>query len=167
MFFYSLPLFFEHINFFSSVELTIFASSLIVILFIHAYFTTKNKATLTNNNYLYACWLGNMDLKWAFWPFFLVLNITIYTADTLVKTGVFTVSMWDDIHFVFFLFSIWWFIAIWRCANNTDYLLFTVLARFLALSVFFEYFLKVVIRFNYARLFLECEELLLDYGSCF
>jgi len=35
------------------------------------------------------------------------------------------------------------------------------------LAVFFEYGLKLIIRQDYPRVFFECQEIALDYASCF
>ena len=63
--------------------------------------------------------------------------------------------------------TVWWTTAIWRCSYNSQLRALTGGARFLTLVVFFEYGLKLLIRIDYPRLFFGCEELLLDYGSCF
>ncbi len=167
MFVYSLPLFFEHIHFFSPVDLSIFVIGLLVILIINANYSEKTDYQSSLNHYLFASWSGNIALIWVAIPFFILLNVGLFAADTMAKTGMFTVSMWDDIHLIFFLPIIWWTVSIWRCSTNTHYLILGAFARFLTISVFFEYALKMLIRIDYPRIFFECEELFLDYGNCF
>ena len=103
MFVYSLPLFFQHIHFFSVIDFSIFVIGLLVILIINANYSEKNEYQTSLNNYLFASWSGNIALIWVATPFFILLNIGLFAADTLAKTGLFTVSMWDDIHLIFFL----------------------------------------------------------------
>jgi hypothetical protein len=119
------------------------------------------------DNFLLAAWMGAKPLFWVFWPFFLLLNLCLYGTDFMAKSGLITVSSWDEIHFILLLSVIWWTISIWRCSSNTQLKLATVLARMATILVFFEYGLKLLIRIDYARLFFNCEEILLDYGSCF
>jgi hypothetical protein len=167
MFIYSLPIFFTHIGLASPLDLLIIFMALFVILFINSLFFNESPQKQSTDNYLLAGWNGGASLKWVFWPFFLILNACLYTADTLVKVGMFTVSSWDDMHFMLLLPIIWWTIAVWRCSPNTNLSVWAACARLLTLSVFFEYGLKLLIRIDYPRIFFGCDELLLDYGSCF
>jgi hypothetical protein len=77
------------------------------------------------------------------------------------------VSSWDDVHFMLLLPIVWWTVSIWRCSAYTRFRLYSAGARLITLGVFVEYALKLYIRIDYPRLFFNCEELLLDYGSCF
>ena len=119
------------------------------------------------DTYLFSAWSGRVPLLWAFWPFFLILNAFLYMADILAKTAVITVSSWDEIHFVLILPICWWIISVWRCGKNTQTRTWGACARLMIFAVLFDYALKLLIRIDYPRLFFACEELLLDYGSCF
>lgn len=167
MFIYSLPLFFTEIGYASPLELLIIFLGIFVMLFIAAPVCEGTALIQPNTNYLFAAWSGNAPLKWVFWPFFLLLNGCLYAADNLAKTGLFTVSSWDDIHFILLLPIVWWTTSVWRCSAHTNARLWSACARLMTVSVFFEYALKLLIRIDYPRLFFNCEELLLDYGSCF
>jgi hypothetical protein len=167
MFIYSLPLFFAHIGSASPLELLIIFLALFVVLFISSPLCVGNSQKQSFDNYLFAAWNGNVALRWVFWPFFLILNVCLYAADTLAKAGMFTVSSWDDVHLMLLLPIIWWTTAVWRCSANTCLRIWAACARVLTLAVFFEYGLKLLIRIDYPRIFFGCEELLLDYGSCF
>jgi len=168
MFIYSLPLFFTEIGLASPLELLIILIALFVVLTISSPFAgEKLTSKLTINNYLFAAWSGNVALKWVFWPFFLILNIGLHVADTLAKIGSLTVSSWDDVHLMLLLPVVWWTTAIWRCSANTHLRAWAGGARLVTLAVLFDYGLKLLIRIDYPRLFFGCEELLLDYGSCF
>ena len=167
MFIYSLPLFFSSIGLASPLELLIIFMALFVVLFISSPLCADNFQKLNLDNYLLSAWSGSVALKWVFWPFFLLLNACLYTADTLAKAGMLTVSSWDDVHFMLLLPVVWWTTAVWRCSANTPLRAWMACTRLLTLAVFFEYGLKLLIRIDYPRLFFGCEELLLDYGSCF
>ena len=167
MFIYSLPLFFTHIGLASPVELLIIFMALFVILFISSPVCGENFQKQSFDNYLFAACSGSVALKWVFWPFFLILNAGLYTGDKLAKAGMLTVSSWDDVHLMLLLPIVWWTTAIRRCSTNTDRRVWAACARLLTLGVFFEYGFKLLTRIDYLRIFFGCEELLLDYGSCF
>jgi hypothetical protein len=167
MFIYSLPLFFAQIGLASPLDLLIIFMALFIVLFISSLLGGENPQKQASDNHLFAAWNGNASLKWAFWPFFLILNVCLYTADTLAKTGIFTVSSWDEVHLMLLLPIVWWTTAVWRCSPNTSLSVWAACARLLTVSVFFEYGLKLLIRIDYPRVFFGCDELLLDYGSCF
>lgn len=167
VFIYSLPIFFNNIGLASPLELLIIFMALFGALFMVALFFGGDMQQKTTDNYLFAGWNGSSPLSWVFWPFFVILNASLYTADTLAKNGQFTVSSWDDVHLMLLLPVIWWTTAVWRCSPNTKLCVWSACARLLTFSVFFEYSLKLLIRLDYPRIFFECDELLLDYGSCF
>jgi len=167
MFIYSLPLFFTDIGLASPLELLIIFIALFAALFITSPLCVDNLQKRPLDNYLFAAWSGSVALNWVFWPFFLILNVCLYLADTLAKAGIFTVSSWDDVHLMLLLPIVWWSTSVWRCSVNTNLRVWAACTRLMTLAVFFEYGLKLLIRIDYARIFFGCEELLLDYGSCF
>ncbi len=167
MFVYSLPLFFSQVGLASPLEFLLISLALFVILLM----TAPNLADLANQqipaNYLFGSWSGQSRLVWVFWPYFLILNTSLYAADTLAKMGLLTVSSWDDVHLMLLLPIVWWMTAIWRCSANTQFKVYAGGARLMTFAVLFEYSLKLLLRIDYPRLFFGCEELMLDYGSCF
>ncbi len=167
MFIYSLPLLFTSIGYITKLDLFLIALGLVIILYFMSFFSEKDTQKKSLNNYLLSAWLGEVDLKWVFYPFFVILNVCLYAADTSAKIGLLTVSGWDDIHLIFFLPTIWWVVSTWECSKNTTLSIGAAGGRFLTLCVLFEYGLKLLIRIDYPRIFFECSELLLDYGSCF
>ena len=167
MYIYSLPLFFTVIGWASPAELLLIFMALFFVLFISAPLCGESLQQKALDHYLFAAWTGKVALRWAFWPFFLLLNACLYAADMLAKSGMLTVSSWDDVYVMLLLPAIWWATAVWRCSANTGLRAGAAAARLLTLAVFFEYGLKLVIRIDYPRIFFNCEELLLDYGSCF
>ena len=167
MYIYSLPLFFSYIGFASPAELLIIFMGLFIVLFISSPMCVENLQQQSLDNYLFAAWNGNIALKWVFWPFFLILNACLYIADTLAKAGMLTVSSWEDVHLMLLLPIVWWTTAIWRCSANTHLRVWAACSRLLTLGVFFEYGLKLLILIDYPRIFFGCEELLLNYRSCF
>jgi len=167
MFIYSLSILFNQINLLSPAEALFIMAGLFVIVWVLAPTPDGEFRSLSFDNYLFSCWLGGQGLIIVFWPFFGVLNAVLFSADWLVKSGQLTVSSWDDVHFVLLLPTIWWTVSIWRCSPNARFRLYGAGARFITVAVFLEYALKMYIRAEYPRLFFNCEELLLDYGSCF
>jgi hypothetical protein len=167
MFFYSLPILFNDIQLARPIELFLIVLAVFAVLYFSAPTPEKNWRREPFESFLLTAWLGGVSLYWVFWPYFLFLNASLLIADLLAKTGKITVSSWDEIHFAIFLTVIWWTTSIWRCSSNTDARIWSALARFVTLAVFAEYALKLLIRIDYPRIFFNCEDILLDYGSCF
>lgn len=167
MFVYSLPLFFSQVGIASPLECLIISLALFGVLLISTVDPIDNINSDASMNYLFASWSGQARLVWVFWPFFIILNASLYSVDVLVKLGLLTVSSWDDVHLMLLLPIVWWVTAIWRCSANTQFKIYSAGARLVTFAVLFEYSLKLLLRIDYPRLFFGCEELLLDYGSCF
>jgi hypothetical protein len=167
MFFYTLPILFNDIQFVSPTECLLMAGVMLTVLVFSAPQPEPNWQETAFDSYLLTSWLGGISLHWAFWPFFLFLNASLLLADQLAKSGIITVSSWDEIHFALLLPIIWWATSVWRCSNHTDLRIWAGLARAATLAVFLEYALKLLIRIDYPRIFFNCEDILLDYGSCF
>lgn len=167
MFIYSLSILFNYINLINPAEALFIMAGLWAVMGISAPAPNGGFRQLTFENYLFSCWAGKQALAAVFWPFFLLLNAALFGVDWLAKSRLWTVSSWDDMHFVLLLPIIWWTVSIWRCSAHTGFRLYSAGARLITLGVFMEYALKLYIRIDYPRLFFNCEELLLDYGSCF
>jgi hypothetical protein len=167
MFFYSLPIFFNNIKLASPLECLVIALAVLALLYISTPINEQRWQPKPYANFLLAAWLGDVSLYWVFWPFFLILNAGLFGADLLAKSTQITVSSWDEIHFAFFLAIIWWVSSVWRCSANTTQRLWAALARFATIAALVEYALVLYIRIDYPRIFFNCEEALLDYGSCF
>ncbi len=127
----------------------------------------EHESRHNGENYLFSAWVGAIALRSVFWPVFLLLNGILYSIDLLARTGQFTVSSWDDIHFVLLFPIIWWTVGVWRCSANTGFRIWAATARLVTIGVYLEYALRLYIRIYYPRIFFNCEDLLLDYGSCF
>lgn len=167
MFIYTLPILFTTIRYVTPIELMVIFFAALMMLWISSPLATEHCQKPHPSNYLFAGWIGCLGVHWVFWPFFILLNIGLYTTDTLAKVGMLTVSSWDEIHFVLLLTVMWWTTAVWRCSANTQVRFWGAFARLMTLAVFFEYGLKLLIRIDYPRVFFNCEDLFLDYGSCF
>jgi len=170
MFYYSLPLFFNHIKGFTPYELAGIVLMLLCVLWLTAPPPGQKDGVdrqLFGEHYVHLCWLGLKPLWAVFWPYFLFFNLAVFAVDTLVVSGQLSASSWDDVYFVLCLPSILWSIAVWRNSSNTQYRIWAALARLMTLAVWFEYGLKWVIRFDYARIFFNCNEVVLDYAACF
>lgn len=166
MFFYSLPILFNNIKSLTPLEFFLIAVAILALLYISAP-QEKNWRQQPYSNFLLASWLGGVSLYWVFWPFFLILNACLFASDVLAKSALITVSTWDEIHFALFLGIIWWGVSIWRCSGNTGLRLWSTLARFATVAAMVEYGLMLFIRIYYPRIFFNCQEAMLDYGSCF
>jgi hypothetical protein len=171
MFIYSLPLFFTYTGLGQPIELL----AIIIILWVALLISTPFPDTAFEDRhfdyslfvyFLYAS-AGQLSLSRVFFPFFILLNIGFFMADYQTKAGEMSISSWDDVHFMFFLPSILWLIAVWRSSANTTKRIWAASARLASLLVFLEYGLKILIRIRYSSVFFECQEKMLDYMSCF
>jgi hypothetical protein len=167
MFYYSLPILFNDIHLVSPLECMLMAGAIFAVLYFSAPPPEQNWQQQPFGSFLLTSWLGGISLYWVFWPYFLFLNASLLMVDLLAKTGKLTVSSWDEIHFALLLTAVWWTTSIWRCSANTQARIWAALARLTTLAVFVEYALKLLIRIDYPRIFFNCEDILLDYGSCF
>lgn len=171
MFIYSLPILFANIQLGSPLELLLVVLLLLVILYMitpfDANYIHTNPTKLNFRSALSAAWVGDLKLYLVFWPFFILLNIILYLIDTITIQGNFTVSSWDEVHFILATPIILWTIMVWRNSLNTNLLLSASMARLFTLAVFFEYGLKLLIRRDYPRIFFSCQNAILDYAACF
>lgn len=171
MFIYSLPILFANIQLGSPLELLLVVLLLLVILYMitpfDANYIHTNPTKLNFRSSLSAAWVGDLKLYLVFWPFFILLNIILYLIDTITIQGNFTVSSWDEVHFILATPIILWTIMVWRNSLNTNLLLSASMARLFTLAVFFEYGLKLLIRRDYPRIFFSCQNAILDYAACF
>ena len=171
MFIYSLPLLFSNSKMGSPLELLAIAGILLASLWISAPFPETDWEDKPFNyplhQYFLYAWSAQLRLWRVFYPFFVLFNVGVFSADYQAKAGEISVSSWDDVHFMFFLPSLFWTIAVWRSSANTTQKIWAALARLGTLLVFFELGVKTLIRSQYASLFFECQEKMLDYISCF
>lgn len=115
---------------------------------------------------LYA-WHGQLELKRAFWSFFIILNIALLIDDFLVTHGLFSVSSWQDVLIMLACASILWIVSVWRCSALTESRIWSAFARFATLGAVADFALRIFIWAEYPREFFQCQEVLLDYSSCF
>jgi len=174
MFIYSLPILFTYIQLGTQQEYMMAMLFVCLLLYIITPYDELFKQTewgkvseLTLYKYLFDSWLGQVKLWLVFWPFFILINLSLYFTDSLARSGEFTVSSWDEVHFIFLIPVTFWIISVWRNSLNTCSRYWAIGARFLTLTVFFEFVLKLVIRIDYPRIFFQCQELALDYAACF
>lgn len=174
MFVYSVPILFGYIQFGSPMEFIGVIGFLLVLLFMvtpagidFREITWGKVSELSFYQYLFDSWNGMIKLWLVFWPFFILLNVSLFGIDSLAKAGRLTVSSWDEIHFILVTPAIFWVITVWRNSIHTSSRYWAIAARFMTISVFFEYVLKLVIRRDYPRIFFECQDIALDYAACF
>ena len=171
MFIYSLPLFFNYFDFGSPFELFIIFATLLIILHLSAPFVNSEIEDKPFNYPLYYyclyAWTGQLTLWRVFWPFFICLNLGFLGADYAVRAGIFTVSSWDDTHFMLFVFGVFWTISVWRNSPNTSSKNWIAYARLMTIALFLEIAIKLFIRIEHPRVLFNCTERVLDYLVCF
>jgi hypothetical protein len=174
MFTYSLPILFGYMQFGTPVEFIGVICFLLIVLYIATHVDSGFKerewgavTDLSLYKYLFDSWDGMVKLWLVFWPFFIILNLSLFGTDSMAKAGIITVSTWDEIHFILLTPVIFWTIIVWRNSFNSCSRYWAAAARFMTLAVFFEYALKLAIRKDYPRIFFECQEAALDYAACF
>ncbi len=174
MFIYSLPILINYIQPGTIIEFLSIVLLISIVLYISTPFDPsaydKERINLFSfgfYRYLQYAWMGQLKLWMVFWPFFIILNISLFLIDWLATQGKFTVSSWDEVHFILATPVIFWTIIVWRNSINTLSRFYATFARLMTLTVFFEYGLKLLIRKDYPRIFFACQDILLDYASCF
>lgn len=174
MFIYSFPVLLSHIQLGTPIEFLSIILLLTVVLYISSPYDPSADNiesgklwSLSFYQYLLFAWLGQLKLWLVFWPFFILLNICLFLTDWLATHGKFTVSSWDEVHFILATPVIFWTIIVWRNSINTRLRFNATMARLMTLAVFFEFGLKLLIRKDYPRIFFACQDILLDYASCF
>ncbi len=174
MLIYSLPLFLTYIQLGTLQE---YAVILVFILLLLTIVTPFNSfyaeikwgkiSDLSGYQYLFDAWNGQIKLWLVFWPFFILVNVSLYFTDHLARSGSFTVSSWDEVHLILLMPAVFWIISVWRNSVNTQFRISAIGARFVTLVLCFDYLLKLIIRIDYPRIFFQCQDAILDYASCF
>lgn len=169
MFINTLPLMFAEGGLFGAVEFLIVAACLYAVFYISAPFQDREISVSMPPeqgffHYLYSGWFGESALPRVFWPFFAVLNAGLYAGDYWVWIGAISVSSWLNIHVMLLTPMLWWAVSIWRNAGSRTWL---ALSRLAVAGAFFEFAMRFYIYLKLPRLFFNCEELMLDYFSCF
>ena len=171
MFIDTLPIIFQYSHLIGPFEARVFGG-LFGVLFISAPFPVRTVSTGHCSwsgiyQYAYKSWFGELSMGFLFWPFFLILNGVLYGADSMAQAGTISVSSWGNIHMMLAGPVIWWTVAVWRGSARTGSRWWSACARLGVLCAYIEYALRLYIRNEFPRIFFNCEELLLDYFSCF
>ena len=169
MFINTLPLMFSEGGLFGPVELLIVAVCLYAMFYISAPFQQREPIPSASSypgfyGYLYSGWFGDSALTRVFWPFFAVLNAGLYAGDYGVWNGAISVSSWSNIHVMLLAPMLWWTVSVWRSSGSGVWL---ALSRLVVVGAFCEFAMRFYIYLKLPRLFFNCEELMLDYFSCF
>lgn len=172
MFINTLALIIAQGNLIGLVELCIVAVCLYAVLYISAPFPEQEatETALSTDGayqYLLSGWLGEFQLWRIFWPFFVVLNGALYGADYWVWNGGISVSSWWNIHFILAAPVLWWAVGIWRSSPKSSSRLWIAMSRLAVFGALAEFGMRLYIYFKLPRQFFNCEELMLDYFSCF
>lgn len=117
--------------------------------------------------YLQWSWLGYLNLKDAFWPFFILFNSILLYIDYRVANGNFTVGSWKTMHLIMAMPLVYWTGAVWRCSNNCSSKIWATVARCLTLAAYLDYALRWVILKDYPQIMFNCQQMLIEWGDCF
>ncbi|MDT8424765.1 MAG: hypothetical protein RQ733_02190 [Methyloprofundus sp.] len=118
-------------------------------------------------SYLLSAWLGRLSLIQAFLPFYIILNAVLFYIDYRIANSSYTVASWVTMHIIFAIPLLWWTIAVWRCSNNKATRLWASAARFITITVHYEYLLRFIIRYYYPKIWFNCQQLVIEFGDCF
>ena len=116
--------------------------------------------------YLQASWLGQLELKDAFWPFFIVFNAALVYIDYRIEEGTFTVASWVTVHIILAMPLVYWTGAVWRCSDQTTRKFWSSLARLITLLAWAEFWLRWVILDQYPQIFFNCQQMITQWGDC-
>ena len=169
MFITSLPAIFAFTDFFSRLEFGAF----ILIVFLAIYYRVpalnrhwQDPKDKNLYHVLKACWLGEASLWRAFWPFFILANITFIYIDYRADNLTYTIESWRTVHSMLFFPLIWWLTSIWKCSDKTGKKIWAVCARSLAFYFVTDFCLRLYISYNYPQILFDCYLLSLEYGDC-
>lgn len=153
-----------------------------IILLITAYivyiFTPKQHPDLINSArleatkdagiymYLHLSWLGKQPLARAFLPFFILFNAALFYADYRADNGTYTIASWLTILVILALPVLWWTISVWRCSVYAP-TVWAIMARFITITVYYEYLLRIIIGYYYPQIWFNCQQLIIEFGDCF
>lgn len=116
--------------------------------------------------YLHASWLGQLALKDAFWPFFILFNAVLVYIDYRIEEGSFTVASWVTVHIILAMPLVYWTGAVWRCSDQTTRKLWSSLSRLITLLAWAEFWLRWVILDQYPQIFFNCQQMITQWGDC-
>lgn len=116
--------------------------------------------------YLHASWLGQLALKDAFWPFFIIFNAALVYIDYRIEEGTFTVASWVTVHIILAMPLVYWTGAVWRCSDQTTRKLWSSLARLITVLAWAEFWLRWVILDQYPQIFFNCQQMITQWGDC-
>ncbi len=170
MFIYSLPPIFAFTDLISPLEFVLF----LLLIFGAVFFAAPQPDNLwidrhQHNLYtiLQACWLGQAPLWRSFWPFFILVNMVFFYIDYRASNISFTIASWRTVHLMLFLPCVWWLISVWKCSTNTRKKIWCSCARSVTIYFMIDYFLRLLISFEYPDLFFDCKLLAIEFGDCF
>ena len=172
MFINTLPIIFQYTDAINPLEFLLFSSILFLVLYFSATDavpeTAPTRIIKTDfYQYLKQGWLGFMSLPAVFWPFFLIFNLAIFSADYLVKSGTFSISSWGNVHLMLAGPLIWWLVAVWRSQALSRVRLWNAASRFIVSAALVEFLLRIFLRIELPRIFFSCDDLMINYYSCF
>lgn len=116
--------------------------------------------------YLQWSWLGYLQLKDAFWPFFVLFNAVLFYIDYRIQEGTFTVASWVTMHVIMLMPLIYWTGAVWRCSKNCSSRYWVTVARWMTLAAHGDLGLRWVIYHYYPNIMFNCQQMVIHWGDC-
>lgn len=116
--------------------------------------------------FLHATWLGQARLSQAFWPFFVILNASLFYIDYRIEQDTYTVASWQTVHMMLAMPLIYWMVSVWRCSDKCTRKIWAVSARVMTFLAIAEFYLRWVVVENFPRIFFTCREIIIQWGDC-
>jgi len=169
MFFFTAPFLPRYLNVIAFSQLIVLW---VAVLLLVALSTPKPIGRLPNRivfawAFPYAFWYGDVRLWQVFWPCWIALNAVIFFVDMLAKAGIASVLVWDITQLLVLVVTYWWSVSVWRASPNTRRQSWAFLARLVVVVSFLEIAHRIFIRVKFPRDFFGCDELFLNFTSCF
>ena len=169
MFFFTAPFLPQYLNVITFSQLIVLWVATLLLV---AFSTPKPIDRLPNRivfawEFPYAFWYGDIRLWQVFWPCWIVLNVVVFLIDMLAKAGIASVLVWDITQLLALVSVYWWGVSVWRASPNTRRHSWAILARLVVVVSFLEIAHRIFVRVKFAREFFGCDELFLNFTSCF
>ena len=169
MFITTLPILFAFTHLISPLEIIIFFLAIFITVYMINPAIQVRPAAMPEGglyDFLYAAWMGEVPLRWAFWPFFILVNCAFLYIDYRIDTDTYTVNSWKTMHLIFFLPTVWWVLSVWRSSAKCSTKFWSSAARAVTIYLMFDFIIRVVLSFKYPTTLFSCRLLLIEYGDC-
>lgn len=170
MFITTLPILFAFTHLLNPLEISIFFLAILVVVYLMTPNPTHAYAKLPSGSlydYLFSSWSGTMPLRWAFWPFFILINAVFIYIDYRIAADTYTINSWKTVHLMVFLPVVWWVLSVWRCVANCRLKIWSSIACAMTIYLIFDFILRITLSIQFPNTLFNCRLLLIEYGDCF